>query len=215
VIDAHPSVTKLLTLHLHKVVPGINAESEVVKVLAASPSADAALPDVSITIDSVESQLAAMELHLASLTHSSLPTPPPPYFAEFPQELPTLPRNIEFPSPTLSSASTETPVDGPSALSVHDFDILGPIGAGSFSTVHKVKHTATGRISALKVIPKADLCKDRLVCVEQEQECLKRAIGMKGVLQLEASFHDSNNFYLLTVCFEDFSPSHDADLDCF
>lgn len=38
-----------------------------------------------------------------------------------------------------------------------------------------------------------------LQAVLNEQAALKRLIGLPRVLQMEASFHDARNFYLVTV----------------
>jgi hypothetical protein len=186
----------------------VDTEVELVRELAVSENSDvasteAALRDLGITASFVKSQLAAMEMQQTALTHSALAsTPasaPPSYAAASFKDLVSLPHAQEVPSPTPSNASTETLVEGPPAISADDFHVLARLGQGAHGTVWKVKHKVTGRISAMKIVCKAGLSASQLVCIMNEQECLKRAIGIEGVLQLEASFHDNHNFYLVTV----------------
>jgi serine/threonine protein kinase len=80
-----------------------------------------------------------------------------------------------------------------------DFTILGVPGAGSFGKVFRVQDKLTRKISALKVITKAALSRRAEKNVMVELEALKRLVGVPGFLQLEATWHDSENFYILTV----------------
>jgi hypothetical protein len=80
-----------------------------------------------------------------------------------------------------------------------DFYILGLLGTGGFAKVYRVEHKVTGRMFALKVVAKAELSERAKKNMPVELEALRRLAGIPGFLQLGASFHDSENYYLLTV----------------
>jgi hypothetical protein len=85
------------------------------------------------------------------------------------------------------------------AFQLSDFAILGVLGTGSFATVFRVKDKITEGIFALKVVMKAGMTENARASMLKELEALKRLVGVPGFLQLKASFHDSENYYLLTV----------------
>jgi hypothetical protein len=97
-------------------------------------------------------------------------------------------------------SSRNDPSSTEPVVQMSDFIILGVLGSGSFAKVFRVQDKTSGRISALKVIEKAALTKRTEENVMVELESLRRLVGIPGFLQLEASFHDSENYYILTVC---------------
>jgi hypothetical protein len=62
-----------------------------------------------------------------------------------------------------------------------------------------VRNKQTGKISALKAIASELLTSEDEVKVMAELQALRRLVGVPGFLQLEASFHNSMNYCILTV----------------
>jgi hypothetical protein len=106
--------------------------------------------------------------------------------------------HLPIPIPTAVTVAPSTPAGG--EFHFFDFDLLEVLGMGTFGKVFRVRHKTTGKTSALKVIVKAHLTERDEANVMVELEALKRLVGVKGFLQLEASFHDESNYYILTVC---------------
>jgi hypothetical protein len=111
--------------------------------------------------------------------------------------LPSSPHTIS--STTAINPSTTTLVDAPRVHQLQDFLIIEKLGSGASGTVYKAKSQLTSSILALKVIRKNNLSLSQLEDVVSEQVALRRMDGHLGFLQLESSFHDSENFYLATV----------------
>jgi serine/threonine protein kinase len=105
--------------------------------------------------------------------------------------------SIPIPTTAVVVVAPLTPAGG---FHFFDFDLLEVLGMGTFGKVFRVRHKTTGKISALKVIVKAHLTERDEGHVVTELEALQRLVGVKGFLQLEASFHDELNYYILTVC---------------
>jgi serine/threonine-protein kinase Psk1 len=82
-----------------------------------------------------------------------------------------------------------------------DFTILSGLGDGSSGSVHLVRENDTGGLYALKAIPKRKLCGKelRVQSVMTERNTLLDLRGDDFILQLRACFHDSRNYYLVTV----------------
>ncbi|KAJ7656691.1 kinase-like domain-containing protein [Mycena rosella] len=104
------------------------------------------------------------------------------------------------------SASTTVPIgtSPPTApvaaavLSLADFDILRPIGKGDTDNVFLVRHKETQALYALKIAPKTGKAAADLPL---EQEILLSAAQDSSpfVLRLVGSWHDSANYYLLSI----------------
>jgi len=88
-----------------------------------------------------------------------------------------------------------------SAPCLDDFTILRGLGDGSSGTVHLVRENDTGGLYALKAIPKQKFCGKELKIeiVMAERNTLLDLRGDDFILQLRACFHDSRNYYLVTV----------------
>jgi hypothetical protein len=88
-----------------------------------------------------------------------------------------------------------------SAPCLVDFTILRGLGDGSSGTVHLVRENETGGLYALKAIAKRKPCGRELKIdiVMTERNTLLDLRGDDFILQLRASFHDSRNFYFVTV----------------
>jgi serine/threonine protein kinase len=82
-----------------------------------------------------------------------------------------------------------------------DFTILRSLGDGSSGTVYLVRENDTGGLYALKAIPKQNLCGKQfeIDTVMAERNALLDLRGDDFILQLRACFHDSKNYYLVTV----------------
>ena len=87
------------------------------------------------------------------------------------------------------------------APSLDDFTILRGLGDGSSGTVHLVRENDTGGLYALKAIPKRKACGKvlRVETIMNERNSLLDLRGDDFILQLRACFHDSRNYYLVTV----------------
>ena len=90
----------------------------------------------------------------------------------------------------------------PNTLSIASFKLLRLVGRGAFGRVYLAKNIRNDRIYALKVIKKRAL-KGNFGLIVSEQEVMKKLVESESdfLLPLEASFHDTENFYLVTVCF--------------
>jgi hypothetical protein len=88
-----------------------------------------------------------------------------------------------------------------SAPCLDDFTILRGLGDGSSGTVHLVREDETGGLYALKAIPKRRPCGRELKIdiVVTERNTLLDLRGDDFILQLRACFHDSRNYYFVTV----------------
>jgi serine/threonine protein kinase len=88
-----------------------------------------------------------------------------------------------------------------SAPCLDDFTILRGLGDGSSGTVHLVRENDTGGLYALKAIQKRKLSGNELKIetVMTERNTLLDFRGNDFILQLRACFHDSKNYYLVTV----------------
>lgn len=84
---------------------------------------------------------------------------------------------------------------------LNDFTILSSVGDGSSGTVYIVRENDTGGLYALKAIPKRKPCGKelRVDIVMTERNTLLDLHGDDFILQLRACFHDSRNYYLVTV----------------
>jgi serine/threonine protein kinase len=82
-----------------------------------------------------------------------------------------------------------------------DFTILSSLGDGSSGTVYIVRENDTGGFYALKAMPKRKPCGKelRIDTVMIERDTLLDLRGDDFFLQLRACFHDSRNYYLVTV----------------
>ena len=88
-----------------------------------------------------------------------------------------------------------------SAPCLDDFTILRGLGDGSSGTVHVVRENDTGGLYALKAIEKQKLIRNefKIETVMTERNTLLDFRGNDFILQLRACFHDSKNYYLVTV----------------
>ncbi|EGO00989.1 hypothetical protein SERLA73DRAFT_71955 [Serpula lacrymans var. lacrymans S7.3] len=94
------------------------------------------------------------------------------------------------------TGNTSSPTLSDRTMKLNDLQIMETIGEGAFATVFKVKDRKTSRLLALKVISKEDHRMARPDYLLREQAALRRAAGCSGLLQLEASFHDSKKYYM-------------------
>ncbi|KDQ61900.1 hypothetical protein JAAARDRAFT_55193 [Jaapia argillacea MUCL 33604] len=105
----------------------------------------------------------------------------------------SLPRNQpQYPHPPDTSHSTPSPSP---PISLTSFQAIRLLGQGGSGTVFLVIHPPTNTSFALKVQQKHI---QKNIWVRGEQEVLRRLVGVPGMVQLEASFQDEQNFYLLT-----------------
>ena len=84
-----------------------------------------------------------------------------------------------------------------------DFTLIRFLGGGTSGTVHLVREKSTGLLFALKSMPKFD--ERNVHRVFGERDALLLFQGEDRVMQFYASFHDSENFYIVTVSWFVFS----------
>jgi serine/threonine protein kinase len=82
-----------------------------------------------------------------------------------------------------------------------DYDVLRTLGTGANATVYLVRERHTSHLYALKAIEKynASGAKVSSSTVTNEQAILSGLNGSDFILPLHACFHDTENFYLVTV----------------
>lgn len=97
----------------------------------------------------------------------------------------------------IRSLINDTPTSAPINIGVNQFKILKELGRGATGKVLKVRDRVSKKHLALKVIKKGrdDWLPDQFILMEQQ--ALVRNSGNRHALQLAASFHDSENFYLV------------------
>jgi serine/threonine protein kinase len=86
-------------------------------------------------------------------------------------------------------------------LSLDHFLALSKIGKGGFGIVFHVVDRFSGKDYALKVVDKSNV-RSQHTCLILREQAAHRAVsatGSRSFLQLHASWHDSANFYMLTV----------------
>ncbi|KAF7986201.1 hypothetical protein HWV62_38624 [Athelia sp. TMB] len=83
-------------------------------------------------------------------------------------------------------------------MELSDLTIVRKIGQGGSAKVFQVQDKITHNTLALKVISKKNLNSDLLKWTLIEQKTLLANTGSPHLLSLDASFHDSKNFYLAT-----------------
>ncbi|KAJ7705261.1 kinase-like domain-containing protein, partial [Mycena rosella] len=79
------------------------------------------------------------------------------------------------------------------------FDVLRQLGKGATARVLLVRHKATQKEYALKIVPKTGRTS---VDAPLEQQVLRSLNGAPYLLRLLASWHDSSSFYILTPWYE-------------
>ncbi|KZT71967.1 kinase-like protein [Daedalea quercina L-15889] len=104
-------------------------------------------------------------------------------------------------SPALSGTSTLVDDNQPlkhDALDTSDFEAVRVIGRGAQGVVTLVRGNSTGLYHALKTISTTKLKAASFIQLFEEQATLKRLAGIPWFVELQGSFYDSKNFFLLT-----------------
>lgn len=96
-----------------------------------------------------------------------------------------------------ANTSTETLVNCTRVVQLSDLQVLQGLGQGTFGQVYSVKHKVSNTTLALKVMKKAGRSTSDLDLVISEQNVLKKTRDLPWFSSLEASFHDTANFYFL------------------
>ncbi|KAI6039670.1 kinase-like domain-containing protein [Pisolithus marmoratus] len=89
------------------------------------------------------------------------------------------------------------PSPGPTQLNVDQFKVLKQLGRGTYGKVLEAQDRLSGKHLALKVVKKGQDDGQADECILMEQQAFIRNAGNIHTIQLAASFHDSQNFYLL------------------
>lgn len=82
---------------------------------------------------------------------------------------------------------------------IDDFSIGKLLGRGASGAVYKAQDKTTEKYFALKVIRKKESDPQTIQFIIKEQEALRKVLGNNSFIQLAASFHDTINYYLVTV----------------
>ena len=145
--------------------------------------------------DSSNSAMASRESHLASdnscstyvkVSHYGVPVLTPSH--RTPQSHPPI---VDIDSSDGSSLNQRR-------VELSDLTVVRKIGQGGSAKVFQVQDRVTNNTLALKVISKKNLNPELLKWTLIEQKTLLANTGSPHLLSLEASFHDSRNFYLAT-----------------
>lgn len=91
-----------------------------------------------------------------------------------------------------------------------DYEFLRTLGTGANATVYLVREKHTANLYAVKAVDKYTAGGRKIACstVINEQAALRAMNGNDFILPLHACFHDTENYYLVTVssCFHSLSP---------
>ncbi|KAF8221275.1 kinase-like protein [Tricholoma matsutake] len=98
-----------------------------------------------------------------------------------------------------ANSSTLTLVTPSRVVQFFDLHILHTLGQGTFGCVYSVRDKVSNATLALKVMKKTRLSKAGFELIVSEQRILRKTQGSPWFLSLEASFHDTENFYLLML----------------
>jgi serine/threonine kinase 38 len=82
-------------------------------------------------------------------------------------------------------------------MQLHDFALIRLLGDGTSGTVQLVREKSTGFLYALKSMPKHGEQSIERGAAERDSLLLFR--GEDRIMQFYDSFHDNQNFYILTV----------------
>ncbi|KDQ54181.1 hypothetical protein JAAARDRAFT_413901 [Jaapia argillacea MUCL 33604] len=117
-----------------------------------------------------------------------------------PSSQPVLPVTISTQSFTSEKNISDITLVAPLPLNpLHNIKIVKSLGKGGFGNVYLAISRTTSRLSALKVIPKHS--KKHPVSVDvfmKEVRAIRRLSNHRFVVCVEASFHDTENFYMIT-----------------
>jgi hypothetical protein len=90
-----------------------------------------------------------------------------------------------------------SPAQGAPSLTAKSLTLYRQLGEGGFGQVYAASLKGSGKVHAVKVIPKTEENEDQ---VSREQDLLRRLVGCPFFPQLEASWQSNLNCYLVTVC---------------
>ncbi|TFY56009.1 hypothetical protein EVG20_g9105 [Dentipellis fragilis] len=87
----------------------------------------------------------------------------------------------------------------PLRVGLRDFRAVKKLGSGASGVVYLAKHNGSNKLFAIKKMEKEFLDAAAVGMLVHEQRALRAVRGDACALQLEASFHDAENFYLITA----------------
>ncbi|KAG2487647.1 hypothetical protein HYH03_013785 [Edaphochlamys debaryana] len=81
-------------------------------------------------------------------------------------------------------------------LTIRDFDIVGRIGDGSFSTVFLARQKATGKQYAIKMMNKHLIMRNKMVEYIKNERLILDKFDDAGIAKLHFTFQDPDNLYM-------------------
>jgi 3-phosphoinositide dependent protein kinase-1 len=78
-------------------------------------------------------------------------------------------------------------------MSLKDFNILGRIGDGSFSTVVLAQHKGTGKEYAIKIMNKHQIMRNKVVDYVRNERNILDKLDDAGVAKLHFTFQDPDS----------------------
>jgi len=100
-------------------------------------------------------------------------------------------------APAASAPKEEKKAEGGSAVGLEDFDLLSVIGKGSFGKVMQVKHKATGKIYAMKVLNKKTIIERNELEHTRAEKSILQKLDHPFLVHLFYSFQTSEKLYFI------------------
>ena len=195
-----------IPLHLTDCVP--NDTPDIASIPSVQPTPSASSPPSPIYLVSpIVSSDIALQKSLSCQPHSSTdydipsvqPTPSA-FSASSPSSASFAPSPIYPVSPVVSSDLVLQKSLSCQPPSFTDYEFVSYLGNGAFGAVLLGIHKQNQRSCAIKIMSKATIEEQDIVhAVLAEQRAMRQASGHPYLLGLLASFHDADNFYLVSV----------------